>query len=138
MRAVAATTTRRTSEVLDAPAATGARLPGYSLQVQVWRHPATGLTDRGHEFLLGHGRASHANSRSELELDRMTLVPARCYPNTLQKTPMIRRFRAPFVAAIAAVCQRARRLFGHRHHLVDALGNLCRELARGMTDLSSR
>jgi diguanylate cyclase len=40
------------------------------------------------------------------------------------------------VAAIDDVCQRARRLFAHRHHLVEQLGALCRELGRGLTELA--
>lgn len=40
------------------------------------------------------------------------------------------------VAAIAAVCERVKRLFAHRHHLVDELGALCRELTHGLTDLA--
>jgi diguanylate cyclase len=34
------------------------------------------------------------------------------------------------------VCQRARRLFAHRHHLVEQLGTLCRELGRGLTEVA--
>ena len=40
------------------------------------------------------------------------------------------------VAAVDAVCQRARRLFAHRHHLVEQLGSLCQELGRGLTELA--
>jgi diguanylate cyclase len=40
------------------------------------------------------------------------------------------------VAAVAAACERARRLFAHRHHLVDSLGELCRELTAGLTELA--
>ncbi len=40
------------------------------------------------------------------------------------------------VAAIDALCQQARRLFAHRHHLVEALAGLCRELTAGLTELS--
>jgi diguanylate cyclase len=40
------------------------------------------------------------------------------------------------VAAIDAVCQQARRLFAHRHHLVDELSGLCRELSAGLSELS--
>ncbi len=39
-------------------------------------------------------------------------------------------------AAIAAVCAQAQRLFAHRHHLVDELGTLCRELTAGLTELA--
>jgi diguanylate cyclase len=39
-------------------------------------------------------------------------------------------------AAIDAVCQQARRLFSHRHHLIDELGDLCRELTSGLTELA--
>ena len=38
--------------------------------------------------------------------------------------------------AVAAVCQRARRLFGQHHELVDELMTLCRSLTDGMTDLA--
>ena len=34
------------------------------------------------------------------------------------------------------LCQRARRLLGHRHHLVDELGKLCVELTEGLTELA--
>jgi diguanylate cyclase len=37
---------------------------------------------------------------------------------------------------IEAVCQQARRLFGQRHQLVDALASLCKDLGAGLTDLS--
>jgi len=40
------------------------------------------------------------------------------------------------VAAIDAVCQQARRLFAHRHHLIDQLGALCQELGRGLAELA--
>jgi diguanylate cyclase len=40
------------------------------------------------------------------------------------------------VAAVDAVCRQARRLFAHRHHLVEALGRLCRELGDGLTELA--
>ena len=40
------------------------------------------------------------------------------------------------VADISAVCERVKRLFAHRHHLVDELGSLCRELTQGITDLA--
>jgi diguanylate cyclase len=40
------------------------------------------------------------------------------------------------VAEVDEICQRARRLFGHRHHLLDQLGQLCHELSRGLTELA--
>ena len=40
------------------------------------------------------------------------------------------------VAMVDAVCERARRLFAHRHHLVEQLGTLCLELGRGLTSLA--
>ncbi|MDE2368110.1 MAG: GGDEF domain-containing protein [Burkholderiales bacterium] len=40
------------------------------------------------------------------------------------------------VTAVAALCDRARRLFAHRHHLVEGLSELCRELAAGLGELS--
>ncbi len=40
------------------------------------------------------------------------------------------------VAEIAAVCEQARRLFVHRHRLVEGLAGLCRELSAGLTDLA--
>jgi diguanylate cyclase len=39
-------------------------------------------------------------------------------------------------AEIDAVCHVARRLFGHRHHLLDELGRLCHELSHGLTELA--
>jgi diguanylate cyclase len=39
-------------------------------------------------------------------------------------------------AQIDAVCQQARRLFVHRHHLVDELSRLCHELGAGITELA--
>ncbi|MBI5256493.1 MAG: diguanylate cyclase [Burkholderiales bacterium] len=38
--------------------------------------------------------------------------------------------------AVVEVCQRARRLFAHRHNLVDELMALCRSLTDGITDLA--
>jgi diguanylate cyclase len=43
---------------------------------------------------------------------------------------------APLVAEIDALCQIARRLFGHRHHLLDELGRLCHELSHGLSELA--
>ncbi len=40
------------------------------------------------------------------------------------------------VAAIEVVCEQALRLFGHRHHLIDELAALCRELGAGMSELA--
>ncbi len=37
---------------------------------------------------------------------------------------------------IEAVCQRARRWLGHRHHLVDELAALCKELSAGLVELA--
>jgi diguanylate cyclase len=39
-------------------------------------------------------------------------------------------------AAVEAVCAQARRLFQHRHHLVDELSALCRELSAGLVELA--
>ena len=39
-------------------------------------------------------------------------------------------------AAVEAVCVQARRLFEHRHHLVDELSALCRELSAGLVELA--
>jgi len=39
-------------------------------------------------------------------------------------------------AQVDAVCQQARRLFSHRHHLVEELSKLCRELTAGLIDLA--
>ncbi|MDP1533193.1 MAG: diguanylate cyclase, partial [Rubrivivax sp.] len=43
---------------------------------------------------------------------------------------------AESVDAVAEVCQQARRLFGHRHHLIEQLGQLCHELGQGMHELA--
>lgn len=40
------------------------------------------------------------------------------------------------VAEISQVCEQARRLFSHRHRLVESLGTLCQELTAGITDLA--
>ena len=40
------------------------------------------------------------------------------------------------VAEVGALCDAARRFFTQRHRLVDELSSLCRELGRGLTDLS--
>ncbi len=40
------------------------------------------------------------------------------------------------VAEIEAVCEQARRLFAHRHRLVEGLSGLCRELSAGLTELA--
>jgi diguanylate cyclase len=39
-------------------------------------------------------------------------------------------------AAVDAVCSQARRFFQHRHHLVDELSALCRELSAGLVELA--
>ncbi len=36
------------------------------------------------------------------------------------------------VAEVVALCEQARRVFGHRHHLVEGLGALCQELSIGL------
>ena len=43
---------------------------------------------------------------------------------------------AAHLAELQALCTRAQRFFAHRHHLIDELGALCRELAAGLTDLA--
>jgi diguanylate cyclase len=43
---------------------------------------------------------------------------------------------ASHLAQLQALCARAQRFFAHRHHLIDELGALCRELAAGLTDLA--
>lgn len=40
------------------------------------------------------------------------------------------------LAELEAVCERARRLFSHRHHLVEELSALCQELTAGLAELS--
>jgi diguanylate cyclase len=40
------------------------------------------------------------------------------------------------LADIEALCAQARRVFGHRHHLVDSLGALCQELGAGLSELA--
>lgn len=40
------------------------------------------------------------------------------------------------VAEVDELCARARRLFAHRHHLVEQLGTLCRELSRGLVEVA--
>ena len=40
------------------------------------------------------------------------------------------------VADVEAVCLQARRLFAHRHHLVEALSGLCQELGAGLTEMA--
>ncbi|CAD5374731.1 GGDEF domain-containing protein [Rubrivivax sp. A210] len=40
------------------------------------------------------------------------------------------------LAELDALCTRARRLFAHRHHLVEELAALCRELGAGLVELS--
>ncbi len=40
------------------------------------------------------------------------------------------------VAAVEALCAQARRVFGHRHHLVESLGALCQELGAGLGELA--
>ena len=42
----------------------------------------------------------------------------------------------PAQAEIDAACQEAQRLLVQRHHLLDSLGSLARELAAGLTDLA--
>lgn len=43
---------------------------------------------------------------------------------------------AAHVAQIEVVCTTVRRLFAHRHELVEQLGSLCRELTLGLTELA--
>ncbi|MDQ2777969.1 MAG: diguanylate cyclase [Pseudomonadota bacterium] len=40
------------------------------------------------------------------------------------------------VVTVQTLCEQARRLLVHRHHLVDELAELCRELGAGLTDLA--
>ena len=44
--------------------------------------------------------------------------------------------RPEHVAAIAEVCEQARRLLGQGHRLVEGLGQLCRQLSTGLSDLA--
>ncbi|KPF44791.1 diguanylate cyclase [beta proteobacterium AAP121] len=39
-------------------------------------------------------------------------------------------------AACDTLCEQARRFFGHRHHLIDELSALCRELTAGLVELA--
>ncbi len=39
-------------------------------------------------------------------------------------------------AACETLCNQARRFFGHRHHLIDELSDLCRELTAGLVELA--
>ena len=39
-------------------------------------------------------------------------------------------------AEMAALCERARRLLDHRHHLFDEMGQLCRDLSASLVDLA--
>jgi diguanylate cyclase len=43
---------------------------------------------------------------------------------------------AALADAVEAACQRARRLLAHRHHLLDELSSLCRQLTAGLADLA--
>jgi diguanylate cyclase len=43
---------------------------------------------------------------------------------------------AEHLQQLQTLCTRAQRFFAHRHHLIDELGTLCRELAGGLTDLA--
>ncbi len=43
---------------------------------------------------------------------------------------------APLLRAVQAACERARRLFSHRHHLVEQLSGLCLELGEGLGELA--
>ena len=44
--------------------------------------------------------------------------------------------QAAHLATLEQLCARAQRFFAHRHHLIDELSLLCRELAAGLTDLA--
>ena len=44
--------------------------------------------------------------------------------------------QAAHLATLQQLCARAQRFFAHRHHLIDELSLLCRELAAGLTDLA--
>jgi diguanylate cyclase len=43
---------------------------------------------------------------------------------------------APLAAEVEQLCRNASQVLQHRHHLVDQLNGLCRELTAGMTDLA--
>ena len=43
---------------------------------------------------------------------------------------------SPLADEMDALCQRAAQVLQHRHHLVDQLGGLCRDLTQGLTDLA--
>ncbi|MBK1689923.1 GGDEF domain-containing protein [Rubrivivax gelatinosus] len=55
---------------------------------------------------------------------------------TLADTIAAEGLSAERVAEVDELCRRARRLFAHRHHLVEQLGTLCRELGRGLVEVA--
>ncbi len=75
-------------------------------------------------------------------------LPAEGDPDTLRADSLADRLAAAAdgiaangvtpqgVAEIDALCAQARRVFGHRHLLVEGLGTLCQELSAGLTELA--
>ena len=57
-------------------------------------------------------------------------------PEDQERLAEVSQVAAAPVADLQALCVRASSFFGHRHHLVEQLSALCRELAAGITDLA--
>ena len=81
-------------------------------------------------------RALHNTVRSALPPDEPPAAQLASELAALADAVATEGATAQRVAEISAVCQQAQRLFAQRHHLVEALGKLCRELGAGITELA--
>lgn len=104
---------------LDMP--TSAASADASATTSIWQHIVADLGGTVREALPAPPDA-HAELADELDAlaQRIEVQGA---------TPEI-------AAEVAQFCQRATRVLQHRHHLVDQLSGLCKELTAGLTDLA--
>ncbi len=115
----------------DAPAATGLGTPEASGAATTstsshspdahWPALAADLNDT-----IGHGLAPQDSTAQALAAELAVLGQRIASEGA----------HAALVADVQAACVQARRLFAHRHRLVDELAALCRELGHGVTELA--
>jgi diguanylate cyclase len=96
--------------------------------------PATVLTDSQAWAPVLH--ALEAGVRAALPADQPSAVDLADELQNLAQALANEGIGAERVAAVQAVCQHARRLFGQRHQLVESLASLCQDLGASMADLA--
>jgi diguanylate cyclase len=74
--------------------------------------------------------------RAALPLDQPSAVDLANELAQLARDLAAEGVSAARAAQVDAVCRQARRLFGQRHQLVEALASLCKDLGAGLTDLT--